>query len=67
MRLPFSLVGERSTKSCHRIHSDLCGPMEVNSLNGSKYFMLFVDDYSRMTFIYFLKQKSEALTILTDS
>lgn len=62
MRLPFSHVGERSTKSCHRIHSDLCGPMEVNSLNGSRYFMLFVDDYSRMTFIYFLKQKSEALT-----
>lgn len=60
MRLPFTHKGERSAEPCHRIHSDLCGPMEVNSLNGNRYFMLLVDDYSRMTFIYFLKQKSEA-------
>ncbi|GBP41692.1 Retrovirus-related Pol polyprotein from transposon TNT 1-94 [Eumeta japonica] len=29
MRLPFSHVGERSTETCHGIHSDLCGPMEA--------------------------------------
>lgn len=59
MRLPFSHVGERSTETLHKIHSDVCGPMETNSLNGARYFLLFIDDYSRMTFIYFLKQKSE--------
>lgn len=58
-RLPFTHVGVRSQEACHRIHSDLCGPMEVSSLNGSRYFLLFVDDCTRMTFIYFLKQKSE--------
>lgn len=29
-------------------------------MGGSKYFMLFIDDYSRMTWIYFLQQKLEA-------
>lgn len=61
-RLPFSHVGERSTETLHRIHTDLCGPMETSSLNGARYFILFVDDFSRMTFIYFLKKKNEAFT-----
>lgn len=43
------------------IHTDICGPMESNSLGGSKYFILFVDDHSRMTAIYFLKNKNDAL------
>ena len=33
--------------------------MEQNSLGGSKYFVTFVDDYSRLVFVYFLKAKSE--------
>lgn len=61
-RLPFTHVGERSTETLHRIHTDICGPMETNSLNGARYFLLFIDDYSRMTFIYFLKNKSEAFS-----
>jgi hypothetical protein len=40
------------------VHSDLCGPLET-SLKGCKYFLLFIDDYSRMTWVYFLKAKSE--------
>lgn len=41
------------------IHSDLCGPMNVASIGGSRYFISFIDDLSRMTFVYFLKNKSE--------
>ncbi|MCO5592506.1 hypothetical protein L7F22_046509 [Adiantum nelumboides] len=41
---------------------DLCGPMSVDSLGGSKYFMLIVDDYSRFTWVYFLTHKSEAIS-----
>lgn len=33
----------------------------VTSIGGSKYFLLFVDGYSRMSFVYFLSAKSEAL------
>nr|GEU80705.1 retrovirus-related Pol polyprotein from transposon TNT 1-94 [Tanacetum cinerariifolium] len=42
------------------IHADLCGPMSVISIGGSRYFLLFIDDYSRMSWVYFLKNKSEA-------
>jgi transposase InsO family protein len=39
------------------IHSDLCGPMSIDTLSGYSYFITFIDDYSRKTWIYFLKTK----------
>ena len=42
------------------IHTDLCGTIDVQSYKGDKYIMLFVDDYSRMMTIIFLKHKSDA-------
>jgi len=48
-------------KPLELVHIDLCGPMRTQSLNGDKYFMLCIDDYSRMIWILFLKHKSEAL------
>jgi hypothetical protein len=42
------------------VHTDLCGPIEVQSYRGDKYIMLLVDDYSRMMTVMFLKQKSDA-------
>jgi transposase InsO family protein len=41
------------------VHADLCGPMETTSIGGSKYFLLFTDDCSRMSWIFFLEKKSE--------
>ena len=41
------------------VHTDICGPMQTPSLGGSIYFLTFIDDFSRKTWIYFLKQKSE--------
>ena len=41
------------------MHSDVCGPQRTFSLNGSRYFLLFIDDLSKMTWVYFLKKKSE--------
>ncbi len=43
-----------------RIHFNICGPIQTKSLNGSKYFMTFIDDKSRKSIFYFLKHKSEA-------
>lgn len=60
-RLPFP-TGTRATEMLQIVHSDICGPMECKSIGGARYFLLFVDDYTRMTFIYFLKCKSETLT-----
>ena len=42
------------------VHTNLCGPIEVQSYKGDKYIMLFVDDYSRMMKVMFLKHKSDA-------
>lgn len=41
------------------MHADVCGPISVKSMGGSQYFQLFTNDYSRMSWIYFLKFKSE--------
>ena len=41
------------------IQSDVYGMMPTTSMNGSKYFLTFIDDNSRYCWIYFLKQKSE--------
>lgn len=42
------------------IHSDLCGPMPIPSTNGNKYMMKFIDDYTRMCWVYLLNNKSDA-------
>ena len=41
------------------MHVDLCGPMKFESLGGSRYFLPFTDDYSRFSWVSFLKFKSE--------
>ncbi len=43
------------------IHMDLCGPLLVASLSNSRYFMALTDDYSRFTWVYFMKRKYEDL------
>ena len=45
------------------VHSDLCGPLPSASFSGFKYFLTFIDDYSRCTWVYFLKLKSELSNI----
>ncbi|GKD49623.1 putative ribonuclease H-like domain-containing protein [Tanacetum coccineum] len=42
------------------IHMDLCGPIRVESINGKKYILVIVDDYSRYTWVDFLRTKDEA-------
>ncbi|GKF10685.1 retrovirus-related pol polyprotein from transposon TNT 1-94, partial [Tanacetum coccineum] len=39
---------------------DLCGPMRVESINGKKYILVIVDEYSRLTWVKFLRSKDEA-------
>nr|GFA48857.1 retrovirus-related Pol polyprotein from transposon TNT 1-94 [Tanacetum cinerariifolium] len=41
------------------LHMDLCGPMRVESINGKKYILVIVDDYSRFTWVKFLRSKDE--------
>jgi transposase InsO family protein len=41
------------------VHSNVCGPMSSPSLSGCLYYVIFIDDYSRKCWIYFLKAKSD--------
>jgi transposase InsO family protein len=48
------------------IHSDLCGPMTATLMNGCLYYIIFIDDCSRKTWIYFLKTKAESFNRFQD-
>jgi hypothetical protein len=41
------------------MHIDVCGPMRTTGLNGERYFLLFVDDFTGMPWLFLLKKKSE--------
>jgi len=56
----------RANAPLQLIHSDLCS-VEVSSNGGSKYFITFINDFSRKTWVYFLKNKSDACDILRAS
>ncbi|GKE95517.1 retrovirus-related pol polyprotein from transposon TNT 1-94 [Tanacetum coccineum] len=43
---------------------DLCGPMRVESINGKRYVLVIVDDYSRYTWVHFLRSKDEAPEVI---
>nr|GEX87303.1 hypothetical protein [Tanacetum cinerariifolium] len=43
---------------------DLCGPMRTASINGKRYVLVIVDDYSRYTWVHFLRSKDEAPAVI---
>jgi hypothetical protein len=49
-----------TTRPLEIVHTDLFGPTKTKGLKGEKYFMLLVYYYTRMTGVFFLKNKSEA-------
>ncbi|GKE04543.1 retrovirus-related pol polyprotein from transposon TNT 1-94 [Tanacetum coccineum] len=63
--LPPKLVPSTESK-LELLHMDLCGPMRVASINGKKYILVIVDDYSRYTWVYFLRTKDEAPDMIID-
>src|SRR5277367_3916835 len=50
----------RAKEPLELIHSDLCGPIDPTTYGGTNYYLLFTDDFTRMTYIYPLKKKSSA-------
>ena len=53
--------GKESRASCilGLIHFGIIGPMPIISMNGSRYVITFVDDFSRNTWVFFIKKKFE--------
>jgi hypothetical protein len=59
-RQPSHQPATRAKEPLELIHSDLCGPIDPTTYGGTNYYLLFTDDYTRMTRIYPLKKKSSA-------
>ncbi|GJY09198.1 retrovirus-related pol polyprotein from transposon TNT 1-94 [Tanacetum coccineum] len=53
-----------SEQRLHLLHMDLCGPMRVESINRKWYVLVIVDDYSRYTWVHFLRSKDEAPEVI---
>nr|GEY48520.1 retrovirus-related Pol polyprotein from transposon TNT 1-94 [Tanacetum cinerariifolium] len=53
-----------SNKPLYLLHMDLCGLMRVESINGKRYVLVVVDDYSRYTWVFFLHSKDEASDVI---
>jgi len=52
-------VNWKANKPLELVHTDVCGPIKPMSTRQNRYFLTFIDDFSRKTWIYFLKRKSE--------
>lgn len=65
-RSSFLNSNETATYCGEIIHSDVCGPMQEVSHGGSKYYVLFKDDFSHYRKVYFMKNKSEVVQHLKD-
>jgi hypothetical protein len=63
-RLPFPHNKSwRATQKLQLVHTDVGGPLKISSLNDSKYYITFIDDHTKMCWIYFMKYKSEVADI----
>ena len=49
----------RANNLLELIHFDVCGPMSTSARGGYRYFIIFIDDYSRYGYVYLMKNKSE--------
>ena len=58
-RVSFPFGSKRAKQILELVHSDVFGPVKVPSLGKSMYYVSFIDDFSRNTWIYFLKKKSK--------
>ena len=57
-RVSFQKNSTQKLEKLKLVYSDVCGPIEVDSLGGNKYFVTFIDDTSRKTWVYLLHIKS---------
>ncbi|WRX23198.1 Integrase [Theobroma cacao] len=57
---PFKAKGNRMPNVLDLVHTDVCGPMNVEARGGYEYFITFIDDSSRHGFVYLMHRKSES-------
>jgi hypothetical protein len=60
------LEHQTTTKVLELLHMDLMGPMQVESLGGKRYAFVVVDDFSRYTWINFIREKSDTFEVFKE-
>ena len=60
-RTPFPKASShQSGEPLELVHADICGPISPSTLGGSRYFLLIIDDYTRLIWVAMLQKKSDA-------
>ncbi|KAL5799496.1 hypothetical protein ACOSQ3_032574 [Xanthoceras sorbifolium] len=60
------IASERRQIGKELVHKDVCGPLTPVSNGHNQYFLTFIDNYSRKTWVYLLKKKSEVFGYFKD-
>ena len=58
-----SYIPSRTNKSLELVYSDVCGPFEEPSIGENRYFVTFIDDFTRKTWVYLIKRKDEVSAV----
>ena len=58
-RVSFSSKSKKKLKKLELVYSDVCGPMDVETLEGNKYFVTFIDDATKKVWIYLLRSNDQ--------
>jgi len=56
----------KANKALELVHTNMCSPIKPMTTRHNKFFLTFIDDYSKKTYVYFLKRKSEVLNCFKD-
>jgi len=54
---------QRAKKALGVVHSYVCRPFDVSSLEGNRYFLTFVDEFTKKIWLYLLKEKKEVFSL----
>jgi hypothetical protein len=65
-KAPFIGQSERVSDLLELVHTDICGPMSFVARGGFKYYITFIDDFSRYGYIYLMRHKLESFEMLKE-
>jgi hypothetical protein len=64
-KLSFFLSSSTTSSPLELLHSDVWGPSPLTSFNDFRYYIVFIDDYTYFTWIFFMRQKSKVSQIFS--
>jgi hypothetical protein len=54
----------KATRYLERVHMDVCGPLQMSTYDGCKYFTVFIDEYTKFRWVYVHKDRTTSIEIL---